>query len=168
MRNQQKSVCITLVIVITVLLRACSIILNLVPVRSRTGARKRESKAMSVSAQRRLTLTHNFYGACATKNSHAGRELARNFLMSPNHVSCIFATWINFLGQELEQLTKLPTREAVAQSLLKSFKVFENTRLVFDAALVRIQRPSSPHQKLTWTDYVNNVCSKASRSVDIM
>lgn len=88
------------------------------------------------------------------KTGMAGRELARNFMMSPTQVSRIFATWINFLEQELEQLTKLPTREAIAQYLPKSFKGFENTRLVLDATEVRSERPSSFHgQRQTFSPY---------------
>ncbi|XP_072145158.1 uncharacterized protein [Dermacentor andersoni] len=88
------------------------------------------------------------------KTGMAGREPAHNFLMSPNQVSRIFATWINFLVLELEQLTKFPTREAIAQHLPKSFKGFENTRLVLDATEVRIQRPSSLHaQRQTFSTY---------------
>lgn len=88
------------------------------------------------------------------KTGMAGRELARNFMMSPTQVSRIFATWINFLEQELEQLTKLPTREAIAQYLPKSFKGLENTRLVLNATEVRSERPSSFHgQRQTFSPY---------------
>ncbi|XP_077533318.1 uncharacterized protein LOC144145537 isoform X2 [Haemaphysalis longicornis] len=69
-------------------------------------------------------------------------EVARNFMLSESQVSRIFSTWINFLQRELRRLTNIPPKEDMAQHLPKSFKGFEDTRLVLDATEVRIQRSS--------------------------
>lgn len=88
------------------------------------------------------------------RNGMPGEEVARNFLTSTSQVSRIFTTWVNFLEVELEARVQMPTREAIASYLPKSFRGFENTRLVLDAAEIRIQRPSSLRaQRQTFSTY---------------
>ncbi|XP_037529268.1 uncharacterized protein LOC119406607 [Rhipicephalus sanguineus] len=83
-----------------------------------------------------------------------GMELARNFGMSESQVSRVFTTWINFLERELSHLNHIPSREEIRAHLPKSFRHFENTRLVLDATEVRIQRPSSQSaQRQTFSPY---------------
>ncbi|XP_037565620.1 uncharacterized protein LOC119445381 isoform X2 [Dermacentor silvarum] len=83
-----------------------------------------------------------------------GKELARNFSISESQVSRIFTTWINFLERELRHLNHIPSREQILPHLPKSFRHFENTRLILDATEVRIQRPSSQSaQRQTFSSY---------------
>ncbi|XP_064469823.1 uncharacterized protein LOC135384556 [Ornithodoros turicata] len=84
----------------------------------------------------------------------AGKEIARNFLISEGHFSRVFTTWINFLATALEKLTVLPSVEDLQTHLPKSFHGFENTRLLLDATEVRIQKPSSLNaQRQTFSTY---------------
>ncbi|XP_064472420.1 uncharacterized protein LOC135387683 [Ornithodoros turicata] len=83
-----------------------------------------------------------------------GREVARNFMVSESHFSRIFTTWINFLAHKLKELTVLPKVEDLQPNLPKSFRGFENTRLLLDATEIRIQKPSSLNaQRQTFSSY---------------
>ncbi|XP_064476265.1 uncharacterized protein LOC135390495 [Ornithodoros turicata] len=83
-----------------------------------------------------------------------GREVARNFMLSESHFSRIFATWINFLFRKLNEITVFPEVKDVQPTLPKSFRGFENTRLLLDATEVRIQKPSSLNaQRQTFSTY---------------
>ncbi|XP_037567711.2 uncharacterized protein LOC119448545 [Dermacentor silvarum] len=83
-----------------------------------------------------------------------GKEIARNFMMSESQVSRTFATWINFLERELTAITSIPSQDEIRPHLPRSFRFFENTRLILDATEVRIQRPSSlGAQRQTFSTY---------------
>ncbi|XP_064462315.1 uncharacterized protein LOC135372776 [Ornithodoros turicata] len=84
----------------------------------------------------------------------SGKEVARNFVISEGHFSRIFATWVNFLAHALSELTTLPTVQDLRPYLPKSFRGFENSRLLLDGTEVRIQKPSSLNaQRQTFSTY---------------
>ncbi|CAN7998195.1 unnamed protein product [Ixodes pacificus] len=119
------------------------------------GSDKKKKRSETRGRPREHELGDEFFMVLVRlRRGMSGEELARNFMMSESQVSRIFATWINFLQRELRMLTTLPSREAIKPHLPKSFRGFENTRLVLDATEVRIQRPSSlSAQRQTFSPY---------------
>ena len=86
------------------------------------------------------------------------QDVAYRFGISQPTVSRIFATWINFLYLQFQQIPLWPPKELIDAYMPNSFKQqYPSTRVIIDATEVFIQQPSLPElQQRTFSSYKNH------------
>lgn len=71
-------------------------------------------------------------------------DLALRFGISTSLVSCIWSTWIPFLGLELQPLINWPAVDAISSYYPKCFTKFGHVQAIIDCTEIPLQRPSLP------------------------
>ena len=89
-------------------------------------------------------------------------DISQRLGISTGHFSKMFEKWIQFLRNELSQLTRFPSLQEMRQYLPEQFHQYPNTRVIIDCTEIFCQKPSSlKSQRQLWSNYKHHNTYKA-------